>query len=43
MISITKNNVWDRRLHEFKAPTLQEITEGAFSPANKDYAQVIPP
>ncbi len=39
-ISITKNNVWDRRLHEFKAPTLQEITEGAFSPANKYYEGV---
>ncbi len=39
-ISITKNNVWDRRLHEFPAPTLQEITEGAFSPANKDYVGV---
>ena len=39
-ISITKNNVWDRRLHEFQAPTLQEITEGAFSPANKDYVGV---
>ncbi len=39
-ISITKNNVWDRRLHEFKAPTLQEMTEGAFSPANKYYVGV---
>lgn len=39
-ISLTKNNVWDRRLHEFQAPTLQEITEGAFSPANKDYVGV---
>jgi len=39
-ISITKNNVWDRRLHEFKTPTLQEITEGAFSPANKYYVGV---
>jgi len=39
-ISINKNNVWDRRLHEFQAPTLQEITEGAFSPANKDYIGV---
>jgi len=39
-ISLTKNNVWDRRLHEFKAPTLQEITEGAFSPANKYYVGV---
>lgn len=39
-ISITKNNVWDRRLHEFKAPTLEEITEGAFSPANRYYVGV---
>ena len=39
-ISLTKNDVWDRRLHEFKAPTLQEITEGAFSPANKYYVGV---
>ena len=39
-ISLTKNNVWDRRLHEFSAPTLEEITEGAFSPANEDYVGV---
>src|ERR1039458_401040 len=26
-ISLTKNNVWDRRLHEFPAPTLQDNTE----------------
>jgi Glycosyl hydrolase family 95 catalytic domain len=39
-ISINKNNVWDRRLHEFHAPTLEEMTEGAFSPANKDYVGV---
>jgi hypothetical protein len=39
-ISVTKNNVWDRRLHDFPAPALQEITEGAFSPANKDYVGV---
>ena len=39
-ISLTKNNVWDRRLHMFKSPTLQELTEGAFSPANKDYVGV---
>ncbi|MGA3172534.1 MAG: hypothetical protein ABSE62_16145, partial [Chthoniobacteraceae bacterium] len=38
-ISLNKNNVWDRRLNvrSLKAPTLEEITEGAFSPANKDY------
>ena len=39
-ISLTKNDVWDRRLHEFKVPTLEEITEGAYSPANKDYVGV---
>ena len=39
-ISLTKNDVWDRRLHEFKEPTLQEITEGAFSPTNKYYVGV---
>ncbi|HEX3857809.1 MAG TPA: hypothetical protein VHY30_11005 [Verrucomicrobiae bacterium] len=37
-ISLNKNNVWDRRLNvrSLSAPTLQEITEGVFSPANKD-------
>ena len=39
-ISINKNNVWDRRLHDFKPPTLQDIIDGAFSPANKDYVGV---
>jgi hypothetical protein len=39
-ISLTKNNVWDRRLHEFKAPTLEEMTEGAYSPLNKYYVGV---
>ena len=39
-ISITKNNVWDRRLHEFEAPTLKEMTDGAYSPANKYYVGV---
>jgi len=39
-ISLTQNDVWDRRLHEFPVPTLQEITEGAFSPVNKDYVGV---
>ncbi|MGE5612202.1 MAG: glycosyl hydrolase family 95 catalytic domain-containing protein [Bacillota bacterium] len=39
-ISLTKNNVWDRRLHEFPAPTLQEITEGAFAAVNKSYVGV---
>jgi hypothetical protein len=38
-ISLNKNNVWDRRLNtrSLEAPTLQEITEGAFSPKNKGF------
>lgn len=36
-ISINKNNVWDRRLHAYRIPTLQEITEGAFAPVNENY------
>jgi len=38
-ISLNKNNVWDRRLNarSLQAPTLQEVIDGAFSPANKDY------
>jgi hypothetical protein len=38
-ISLNKNNVWDRRLNSrsLQFPTLQEITEGAFSPANKGF------
>lgn len=38
-ISINKNNVWDRRVapRAFTAPTLQEVIDGANSPANKDY------
>ncbi|MDR3261322.1 MAG: GH92 family glycosyl hydrolase [Tannerella sp.] len=36
-VSLTKNNVWDRRVNWYTPPTLEEITEGAFSPANKDY------
>ncbi|MBT9332652.1 glycosyl hydrolase family 95 catalytic domain-containing protein [Paracidobacterium acidisoli] len=38
-ISLNKNNVWDRRLNvrALESPTLQEITAGAFSPANADY------
>ena len=38
-VSLNKNNVWDRRLNirSLQAPTLQEITEGAYSPANQDY------
>ena len=39
-ISVTRNNVWDRRLHEFPAPTIEEITEGAYAPINKDYVGV---
>jgi hypothetical protein len=38
-ISLNKNNVWDRRINirSLQAPTLQEIIDGACSPANKDY------
>ena len=38
-VSLNKNNVWDRRVNvrAFWSPTIEEITEGAFSPANKDY------
>src|ERR1700733_11762553 len=34
-VSLNKNNVWDRRLNarSLQAPTLQEVTEGVFSPA----------
>jgi hypothetical protein len=39
-ISLMKNNVWDRRLHEFPVPTIEEITEGAYAPINKDYVGV---
>jgi hypothetical protein len=36
-ISINRNNVWDRRLHDFRVPTIEEITEGAFAAANENY------
>lgn len=38
-ISLIKNNVWDRRINirALEAPTLQEIIDGAFSPANQGY------
>jgi hypothetical protein len=39
-ISLNKNDVWDRRLHEFRVPTLQDLTEGAFAPVNKDYVGI---
>jgi hypothetical protein len=39
-ISLTKNNVWDRRINWYKPPTLEEITEGAFAPINKDYVGI---
>jgi hypothetical protein len=39
-ISVTKNDVWDRRLHEFPAPTLQDLIDGADAPVNKDYVGV---
>jgi hypothetical protein len=40
--SLNKNNVWDRRLNarSLQAPTLEEITAGAFSPANQDYVGI---
>jgi hypothetical protein len=38
-ISLTKNNVWDRRVNPrgMVAPTLQEIVDGVNSPANKNF------
>lgn len=41
-ISLIKNDVWDRRItpKKFTAPTLQEITEGAFAEVNKDYSDL---
>ena len=38
-ISLTKNDVWDRRVNSrgFVAPTMQEIVDGANSPANKGF------
>jgi hypothetical protein len=41
-VSLNKNNVWDRRLNirSLEAPTLEEITAGAFALANQDYVGV---
>ncbi len=41
-LSLTKNNVWDRRVNTrgLEAPTLQEMIDGAYSPANKGYEGV---
>ena len=41
-VSLNKNNVWDRRLNvrSLQAPTLQEITEGAFASVNQDYVGI---
>jgi hypothetical protein len=38
-VSLTKNNVWDRRVNTrgFEFPTLREIIKGAYAPANKGY------
>lgn len=36
-LSLMKNNVWDRRINPAPAPTLAEITAGAFSPANREW------
>jgi len=37
------NNLWDRRINLYTPPTLEEITEGAFAPANKEYVGIMPP
>jgi hypothetical protein len=34
-LSIMRNDVWDRRTVKLHVPTLAEITEGAFAPANR--------
>lgn len=41
-ISLTKNDVWDRRVNPrgFETPTLQEIIDGANDPKNKDFKGV---
>jgi hypothetical protein len=41
-ISLMKNNVWDRRINPrgLTAPTLQEIVDGALSPANQDFVSM---
>jgi hypothetical protein len=39
-VSVTKNDVWDRRLHEFPVPTLQDLIDGADAPINKNYVGV---
>ena len=39
-ISLTKNNVWDRRMPNFTPPTLQDIIEGAYAPVNANYVGV---
>ncbi len=41
-VSLNKNNVWDRRLNarSLEAPTLEEITAGAFAPVNQDYVGI---
>ncbi|MGC1460794.1 MAG: hypothetical protein WA802_01250 [Terracidiphilus sp.] len=38
-ISLNKNNVWDRRVNirSLRSPTLQDVIDGACSPANRDY------
>lgn len=42
-VSLQKNDVWDRRLNRActeSAPTLQQIIDGANSPANKDFSDI---
>jgi hypothetical protein len=41
-ISLTKNNVWDRRVKWYTPPTIEEITEGAFALVNKDFVGIEP-
>ena len=41
-LSLLKNGVWDRRVIWVKPLTLDEIREGAFSPANKGFDETIP-
>lgn len=39
-VSLNKNDVWDRRLHEFRVPTIQDLTDGAFAKLNENYTGI---
>ncbi|MDR1500488.1 MAG: hypothetical protein LBI58_05855 [Tannerellaceae bacterium] len=41
-ISLTKNNVWDRRVKWYTPPTIEEMTDGAFASINKDFVGIEP-